>query len=118
MAAGWLRALAGDAIAVYSGGSAPGDAVNPMALAAMAEVGIDIAGAVPRRWSDADLEAADVVVTMGCGDECPYVPGTRCEDWALDDPAGQPIEMVRGVRDEIGQRVRDLMASLDVPVVR
>jgi arsenate reductase len=118
MAAGWLRALAGDAIAVYSGGSAPGDAVNPMALAAMAEVGIDIAGAVPRRWSDADLEAADVVVTMGCGDECPYVPGTRYEDWALDDPAGQPIEMVRGVRDEIGQRVRDLMASLDVPVVR
>jgi len=118
MAAGWLRALAGDGVDVFSGGSSPGTEVNAMAVAAMAEVGIDIAGQVPRRWSEQDLEVADVVVTMGCGDTCPFVPGTRYEDWELDDPAGQPIEMVRGVRDDIEQRVRVLMASLDVPALR
>jgi protein-tyrosine-phosphatase len=81
----------------------------------MAEVGIDIAGAQPARWTDDVLEAADVVVTMGCGDTCPYVPGTRYEDWPLTDPAGQSIGVVREVRDEIAVRVRELLASLGVP---
>jgi arsenate reductase len=80
----------------------------------MAEVGIDIAQQIPRRWSDTDLEQADVVVTMGCGDACPYVPGTRYEDWPLDDPAGQPIEFVRGVRDEIRARVETLLGELGI----
>jgi arsenate reductase len=80
----------------------------------MAEVGIDIAGQTPRRWADADLEEADVVVTMGCGDECPFIPGKRYEDWPLDDPAGQGIEAVRLIRDEIEQRVRTLLARLDM----
>lgn len=112
MAAGWLRHLAGDAVDVFSGGSTPAETANPMAVEAMAEVGIDIAGNQPRRWSDADLAAADVVVTMGCGDECPFIPGKRYEDWELTDPASQPIEVVRQVRDEIESRVRDLIASL------
>jgi protein-tyrosine-phosphatase len=80
----------------------------------MAEVGIDISSAHPKRWTDAMIEAADVVVTMGCGDECPYVPGTRYEDWPLPDPAGQGVEAVRPIRDEIEQRVRTLLASLGV----
>lgn len=114
MAAAWTRRLAGDRVAVYSGGSEPAEAVNPAAVAAMAEVGIDIGAARPRRWSDADVRAADVVVTMGCGDECPYVPGTRYLDWELDDPAGLPVEGVRPVRDEIERRVRALLAELGV----
>jgi arsenate reductase (thioredoxin) len=114
MAAGWLRHLAGDRIRVRSGGSDPGDAVNPMAVEAMREVGVDIAGRRPRPWSDEDFEAADVVVTMGCGDTCPYVPGKRYVDWPLDDPAGQPIEEVRRIRDEIAGRVRHLMVDLGV----
>jgi arsenate reductase len=114
MAAGWMRRLAGDRVDVRSGGSEPAEALNPVAVAAMAEVGIDIAGAQPARWSDDVLEAADVVVTMGCGDTCPYVPGTRYEDWPLTDPAGQPIEVVRGARDEIAVHVRALLASLGV----
>jgi arsenate reductase len=114
MAAGWTRHLAGDRVDVRSGGSEPASALNPVAVAAMAEVGIDIAGAQPARWTDDVLEAADVVVTMGCGDTCPYVPGTRYEDWPLTDPAGQPIEVVRGVRDEIALHVRDLLASLGI----
>ena len=112
MAAGWLRHLAGDAVDVFSGGSEPAETVNPVAVEAMAEVGIDITGHRPRRWNDADLAAADVVVTMGCGDECPFIPGKRYEDWELTDPAGQPIEVVRQVRDQIEARVRDLIASL------
>ena len=112
MALGWFEHLAEGRAIGLSGGSEPADAVNPAAVAAMAEVGIDIAGAEPRRWSNADLEQADVVVTMGCGDECPYVPGTRYEDWPLDDPAGQGVEAVRPIRDEIEQRVRALLASL------
>jgi arsenate reductase len=118
MAAGWLRALAGDGVEVFSGGSDPGAVVNAMAVAAMAEVGIDIANEFPKPWTDEIARAADVIVTMGCGDACPIFPGKRYEDWELDDPAGQPIEMVRGVRDDIETRVRGLMADLEVPATR
>jgi protein-tyrosine-phosphatase len=114
MALGWFEALAEGRATAWSGGSEPGDHVNPVAVAAMAEVGVDIAGRQPRRWSDDDIRVADVVVTMGCGDSCPFVPGTRYEDWALDDPAGQGIEAVRPIRDEIEARVRDLLRSLGV----
>lgn len=113
MALGWFNHLAGGRALGLCGGTEPADSVNPVAAAAMAEVGIDITTATPRRWSDTDLEAADVVITMGCGDTCPYVPGTRYEDWPLDDPAGQDLEAVRPIRDEIEQRVRDLLAALD-----
>ena len=114
MAAGWLQDLAGDRIQVLSGGSAPAGQVNPAAVAVMDEVGIDLAGRSPRPWTDAHLEAADVVVTMGCGDRCPVVPGTRYVDWDLTDPAGRPLDEVRPIRDEIGRRVRELMAELGV----
>lgn len=116
MAAGFLRALAGDAVRVLAAGSEPADRLNPAAVAAMAEVGVDIAGARPQRWTDEMLGATDVVVTMGCGDACPYVPGTRYVDWALDDPAGRPVEEVRPIRDDIERRVRGLMVELGVSV--
>ncbi len=112
MAAGWLRELAGDRIEVLSAGSAPADSVNPAAVEAMAEVGIDLAGQQPKLLSDSAVESSDVVITMGCGDVCPIYPGTRYEDWLLDDPAGQGIEAVRPIRDEIKRRVEDLIASL------
>lgn len=112
MAAGWLRHLADGRVRVLSAGSEPADQVNPAAVAAMAEVGIDIAGASPERWTDQTLTAADVVVTMGCGDECPYVPGTRYLDWPLEDPAGQGLEAVRPIRDAIERRVRGLLGEL------
>jgi arsenate reductase len=112
MAAGWMRHLAGDAVRVLAAGSEPADALNPAAVAAMAEVGIDIAGAVPTRWTDETIGASDVVVTMGCGDTCPYVPGTRYVDWALEDPAGRPLADVRPIRDDIEARVRALLAEL------
>jgi protein-tyrosine-phosphatase len=115
MAAGWLRHLAGDAVEVFSGGSEPAADVNRVAVEAMAEVGIDIRAEFPRPWTDEIVRAADVVVTMGCGDACPVFHGKRYEDWELTDPAGQPIEVVRGVRDDIEARVRTLMARLDVP---
>jgi arsenate reductase len=114
MALGWFNRFAQDRAIGYSGGSEPADSVNPAAVAAMAEVGIDIAQQTPRRWSESELDAADVVVTMGCGDACPYVPGTRYEDWPLDDPAGQPLETVRRIRDEIRARVEQLLRELDV----
>jgi protein-tyrosine-phosphatase len=114
MALGWFTALAGGRAAAFSAGSAPAAAVNPVAVAAMSEVGIDIAHVVPRRWDEAMLERADVVVTMGCGDTCPYVPGTRYEDWAVDDPAGQPVERVRAIRDEIRDRVHRLLHALEI----
>ena len=116
MALGWFEHLAGDRATAYSGGSEPADRVNPAAAEAMAEVGIDLTGRQPRRWTDADLESADVVVTMGCGDTCPVLPGKRYEDWPLDDPAGQGVEAVRPIRDEIERRVRVLLAELGVPV--
>jgi arsenate reductase (thioredoxin) len=115
MAAGWLRHLAGDDVDVFSGGSDPGSATNATAIAAMAEVGIDISSEFPKPWTDEIARAADVIVTMGCGDACPIFPGKRYEDWELTDPAGQPIELVRTVRDDIERRVRDLVASLDIP---
>lgn len=112
MALGWFRHLAGDRATAWSGGSEPAEGVNPVAVEAMAEVGIDIAGARPARWTEAGLREADVVVTMGCGDTCPYVPGTRYVDWPLDDPAGQGIDAVRPIRDEIRGRVEALIAEL------
>ena len=117
MAAGWLRHLAGEGVDVFSGGSEPASDVNQVAVEAMAEVGIDIRGEAPKLWTDEIVRAADVVITMGCGDTCPLFPGKRYEDWELTDPAGQPIEVVRLVRDDIEQRVRELMASLEVPVI-
>ena len=114
MAAGWLTAIAGGAVDVFSGGTEPADHVSAVAVEAMAEVGIDIRGRQPKRWTDEIVSAADVVVTMGCGDTCPVFPGIRYEDWLLSDPAGQPIDVVRDVRDEIERRVRQLLASLGV----
>lgn len=112
MAAGYLTHLAGDRIDVLSAGSEPADRLNPVAVAAMQEEGIDIAAASPRVLEVDDVRRADVVVTMGCGDACPVFPGKRYEDWALDDPAGQPIEVVRGIRDDIRARIETLIAEL------
>lgn len=118
MAAGWTRHLAGNRVEVLSGGSDPASEVNPAAVEAMAEVGIDIAGEFPRPWTDEIVGATDVVITMGCGDACPVIPGKRYVDWELDDPARQPVDAVRPVRDEIEQRVRALLSDLDVPIPR
>jgi len=112
MAAGYLRALAGDRIDVFSAGSEPGNAVNPAAVAVMAEEGIDLSSATPQILTTDAVRQADVVITMGCGDACPIFPGKRYEDWQLTDPAGQPVEVVRGVRDDIKGRVQELIASL------
>ena len=112
MAAGWLRHLGGDRIEVLSAGSAPAGTINPVAVEAMAEVGIDIAGQQPKLLNDSAVQSSDVVITMGCGDACPFYPGKRYEDWKLDDPAGQGLESVRPIRDEIRSRVEDLIASL------
>ena len=112
MAAGWMRHLGAGRVDVFSGGSEPATSLNPAAVAAMAEVGIDIAGEQPQRWRDDDVRAADVVVTMGCGDTCPWYPGKRYLDWELDDPAGRPVEEVRAVRDDIERRVRTLLGEL------
>ena len=117
MALGWFTHLAGDQAAAYSGGSEPADQVNPAAIEAMREVGIDITAERPKRWTDAMLAEADVVVTMGCGDTCPYVPGTRYEDWPLDDPAGQGVEAVRPIRDEIKGLIEGLIAEIDAKAV-
>ncbi len=112
MAAGYLQHLAGDRIDVLSAGSQPGSQINPVAVQAMAEEGIDLAGNRPKVLTTEAVQASDVVITMGCGDECPYFPGKRYEDWELDDPAGQGIDAVRPIRDEIRKRVEDLIASL------
>jgi protein-tyrosine-phosphatase len=114
MALGWFNHVAGDRAVAWSGGSAPGKEVNGAAILAMAEVGIDISGEFPKPWTDEIVRAADVVVTMGCGDACPLFPGKRYEDWELDDPAGQDVEAVRPIRDEIEHRVRTLLTELDV----
>jgi protein-tyrosine-phosphatase len=112
MAAGFLSHLAGDRVAVLSAGSQPADQVNPVAVQAMAEEGIDIAAESPKLLSGTAVMESDVVVTMGCGDTCPIYPGKRYEDWQLDDPAGQGIESVRPIRDEIRARVEKLLDEL------
>jgi arsenate reductase len=117
MAAGWLRSLAHDRVRVLSAGSAPTATVNPVAVAAMAEVGIDISAQQPELLRDSTVRLADVVITMGCGDACPFHPGKRYEEWVLDDPAGQGIEAVRPIRDEIRRRVEELLESLALPTV-
>jgi arsenate reductase len=114
MALGWFNHLAGGRAVAWSGGSEPGKEVNPSAILAMHEVGIDITGEFPKPWTDEIVRAADVVVTMGCGDACPLFPGKRYEDWALEDPAGHDVDAVRPIRDEIEQRVRSLLDSLGV----
>ncbi len=112
MAAGYLQHLAGDRVTVLSAGSQPAASVNPVAVEAMAEEGIDIAGNRPKVLSSEAVQESDVVITMGCGDTCPYFPGKRYEDWELDDPAGQGIEAVRPIRDEIRSRVEALIADI------
>ncbi len=114
MAMGFFKHLAGDRVRVYSGGSEPADQINPAAIAAMAEVGIDIAGEQPKRWTDDVVQDVDVIVTMGCGDACPYIPGKRYENWELDDPAGLAVDQVRPIRDAIELRVRSLIEQLSL----
>ena len=115
MALGWFNHLAAGRAVALSGGSEPGVEVNEAAVAAMAEVGIDIAAEHPKPWTDEMVRAADVVITMGCGDTCPVFPGKRYEDWELEDPAGKPLGAVRPIRDEIGRRVQQLLADLVAP---
>ncbi|HEX6330326.1 MAG TPA: arsenate reductase ArsC [Actinomycetota bacterium] len=115
MAAGWMQRLAGDRVEVFSGGSDPASVVNPSAVAAMAEVGIDLSSEFPKPWTDEVVRAADVIVTMGCGDSCPIFPGKRYLDWEVGDPAGLPVEQVRPIRDEIGRRVRSILDELGLP---
>ncbi|ROS73074.1 arsenate reductase ArsC [Cellulomonas sp. PhB143] len=117
MAAGFLRALSGGAVEVRSAGSTPADRINPVAVEAMAEVGVDIIAEQPKVLTTEAVQASDVVITMGCGDACPIFPGKRYEDWELDDPAGRGLDDVRPIRDEIERRIRDLLASLDVQPV-
>lgn len=112
MAAGFMRELGGDRVEVLSAGSAPKDSINPVAVEAMAELGIDIANQKPKILTPEAVQQSDVVITMGCGDACPYYPGKRYEDWKLDDPAGQGIESVRLIRDEIKSRVVGLLSEI------
>jgi arsenate reductase len=112
MAAAWLHHLAGDQVEIYSAGSEPADQLNPTAIDAMREVGIDLTGAQPKLLTADTVSRADVVITMGCGDTCPYFPGRRYEDWQLTDPAGQPLDVVRTVRDDIRNRVETLAGTL------
>jgi arsenate reductase (thioredoxin) len=115
MAAAFFTQLAGEDAAAWSGGSDPSDVMNPAVVQAMSERGIDISHEYPKPFTDEIVQAADVVITMGCGDACPVFPGRRYEDWTLDDPAGKDVEAVRPIRDEIEQRVRQLLAELNVP---
>jgi arsenate reductase len=112
MATGWLRHLAGDTVEVRSAGSEPADQINPVAVQAMAEVGIDITAEAPKKLDYATAQDSDVIITMGCGDTCPVFPGKRYEDWQLTDPAGQPLDVVRTVRDQIRARVEQLLTGL------
>jgi arsenate reductase (thioredoxin) len=114
MASGWLKFLSDDRVDVFSGGSEPASTVNPAAIEAMAEVGIDIRAEFPKPWTDEIVRAADVVITMGCGDACPVYPGKRYEDWVLDDPEGLGLTGVRPIRDEIRGRVEKLMAEMGI----
>jgi arsenate reductase (thioredoxin) len=112
MAAGWMRHLAGEGVDVFSGGSEPAESLNRGAVAAMAEIGVAISEELPKPWADEIVRAADVVVTMGCGDACPLYPGKRYIDWEIDDPAGKELAEIRPIRDEIGRRVRELLGEL------
>jgi protein-tyrosine-phosphatase len=114
MALGYFADLAGEEGVAWSGGSEPGNEINPSAIAAMAEVGIDITGEFPKPWTEEIVQAADVVVTMGCGDACPIFPGKRYENWELPDPAGQSVDAIRPIRDDIEERVRRLLADLGI----
>jgi arsenate reductase len=116
MALGFFTHLAGDRAIAWSGGSEPATRINPAAIEAMRERGIDISGEYPKPWTDEVVRAADVVVTMGCGDACPVFPGRRYEDWVLDDPAGLGLDQVRPIRDEVERRVRHLLDEMKVPV--
>jgi arsenate reductase len=116
MALGWFNHLARDQAIAWSGGSEPGSELNPAAVEAMAEVGIDISQEFPKPWTDEVVRAADAVITMGCGDACPLFPGKRYEDWILEDPADQDVVAVRPIRDDIEQRVRHLLDELGVRV--
>lgn len=115
MAAGFMRAVAGGRVEVFSGGSEPADTVNPAAVAAMAEAGIDISEETPQRWTDDEVRGADVVVTMGCGDTCPIYPGPSYVDWGVEDPAGRSVEDVIPIRDDLERRVRSLLELLARP---
>lgn len=112
MALAFFRRLAGDRAAAYSGGSEPADAINPVVVEAMLECGIDLSAQTPQRWTDAAVRAADVVITMGCGDTCPYFPGKRYEDWIVEDPAGRDLAAVRRIRDDIEGRVAALVSEI------
>ena len=114
MALGFFQALAGDNAVAWSGGSEPGPEVNPVAIRAMAERGIDIAHEFPKPWTNETVRAADVVITMGCSDACPVFPGKRYESWELDDPHGQDLDAVRPIRDDVERRVRNLLVSLNL----
>lgn len=116
MALGWLNYLSGSKAVAWSGGSDPTSEMNPAAVAAMSEIGIDISAEFPKPWTDEIVRAADVVVTMGCGDACPIFPGKSYQDWDVPDPAGQSLEAVRPIRDEIGRRVRALLEQLRIPL--
>jgi arsenate reductase (thioredoxin) len=118
MAAGWMQHLAGDNVEVYSGGSDPASVVNPAAIEVMAEVGIDISNEFPKPWTEEVVRAADVIVTMGCGDSCPIFPGKRYLDWEVGDPKDLPLEQVRPIRDDIGDRVRAIIEELGIPARR
>ena len=113
MAAGYLQHFAGDRVAVLSAGTAPGDAVNPSAIAVMAEEGIDLSTATPKVLTDEAVQASDYVITMGCGDTCPFFPGKTYLDWVLEDPAGQGVDSVRPIRDKIRELVENLIAEID-----
>ncbi|GAB5899023.1 arsenate reductase ArsC [Mycolicibacterium mageritense] len=118
MALGFFTRYAGDKAIAWSGGSEPGNEINPAAIEAMHEVGIDITDEYPKPWTDEIVQAADVVITMGCGDACPIFPGKRYENWELPDPAGQGLDAVRPIRDDIDERIRRLLADLNVPITR
>lgn len=116
MAMGFFQHFAGERAVAWSGGTTPGSELNPTVVEAMRERGIDISSEFPKPWTDEIAQAADVVVTMGCGDACPIFPGKRCEDWPIDDPAGLGVDAVRPIRDEIERRVRHLLNELEVPL--
>ena len=110
--AGWMRYLAGEEIQVYSAGSSPAEQINPVAVEAMSEIGIDIKTQQPKKWTDEIVREVDVIISMGCGDTCPVYPGKRYIDWEIEDPAGQEIEMIRIVRDQIKKHVQELIVEL------